>query len=81
MPNAFLQKIVAAALSTFNDVIIKRAFLAGVPLIDLRLVCDEDSDYANEIEPSESGDGKIARIIVRLVNEHDFGKRRTEVYF
>ncbi len=81
MPDAFVQKIAVAALSTFNDVIVRRAFLSGVPLIDLRLVCNEDSDYANEIEPSESGGEKIARTILRLVGEHDFGKRRTEVFF
>jgi hypothetical protein len=81
MPDAFVQKIAVAALSTFNDVIIRQAFSAGVPLIDLRLVCDEDSDYANEIEPSEAGGGKIAKTILRLINEHDFGKRRTEVFF
>jgi hypothetical protein len=81
MPDAFVQKIAVAALSTFNDVIVRQAFAAGVPLIDLRLVCNEDSDYANEIEPSESGGAKIAQTILRLVNEHDFGRRRTEVFF
>jgi len=80
IPEPFTQKIAVAALATFNDVIIRHAFLAGVPLIDLRLVCDEDSDYANEIEPSEKGGGKIANVIVRLVSEHDFGSRRTEVF-
>ena len=75
------QKVAVAALATFNDVIIKQAFLAGVPLIDLRLVCSEDSDYANEIEPSESGGEKIARSILKVVNEHDFSKRKTEVFF
>jgi hypothetical protein len=81
MPDALVQRIAVAALSTFNDVIIKQAFLAGVPLIDLRLVCNEDSDYANEIEPSEAGGGKIAKTILRLVNEHDFEKHKTEVFF
>ena len=80
IPEPFTQKIAVAALATFNDVIIRQAFLAGVPLIDLRLVCDEDSDYANEIEPSEKGGGKIADAIVRLVSEHDFESRRTEVF-
>jgi hypothetical protein len=81
MPDALVQKIAVAALSTFNDVIIKQAFLAGLPLIDLRLVCDEDSDYANEIEPSEAGGRKIAKTILHLDNEHDFEKHKTEVFF
>jgi hypothetical protein len=80
IPEPFTQKIAVAALATFNDVIIRRAFLSGVPLIDLRLVCDEDSDYANEIEPSEKGGGKIASAVVRLVSEHNFESRRTEVF-
>jgi hypothetical protein len=80
IPDPFTQKIAVAALATFNDVIIRHAFLAGVPLIDLRLVCDENSDYANEIEPSEKGGGKIANAIVRLVSEHNFESRRTEVF-
>src|SRR5215475_3191114 len=80
IPEPFTQKIAVAALTIFNDVIIRQAFQAGVPLIDLRLVCDEDSDYANEIEPSEKGGGKIAKAIVRVVNEHNFESGRTEVF-
>jgi hypothetical protein len=80
MQEPFTQKIAVAALATFNDVIIRQTFLEGVPLIDLRLVCDEDSDYANEIEPSEKGGGKIADAIVRLVSGHNFESRRTEVF-
>ena len=80
IPDAFTQKIAVAALATFNDVIIRLAFLSGFPLIDLRLVCDENSDYANEIEPSEKGGGKIANAIVRLVGEHNFENHRTEVF-
>ena len=80
IPEPFTQKIAVAALTIFNDVIIRQAFQAGVPLIDLRLVCDEDSDYANEIEPSEKGGGKIAKAILRLVNEHNFESHRTEVF-
>jgi len=80
IPEPFTQKIAVAALTIFNDAIIRQAFQAGVPLIDLRLVCNEDSDYANEIEPSEKGGGKIAKAILRLVNEHNFESHRTEVF-
>lgn len=81
IPEDFAQKISVAALATFNDVIIKQAFLAGVPLIDLRLVCSEDSDYANEIEPSDAGGEKIAKTILRVVNEHNFDERKTKIFF
>lgn len=80
MPEPMVQKIAVAALTVFNDAIIKQAFLAGVPLIDLRLVCNEDSDYANEIEPSEAGGRKIANAIVQLVREHRFESRRTQAF-
>lgn len=75
------RKIMVAALATFNDVIIKQAFLAGIPLIDLRLVCNQPSDYANAIEPSEAGGEKIAKTILRVVNEHNFETLKTEVFF
>jgi lysophospholipase L1-like esterase len=81
MQETFAQKISVAALATFNDVIIKQAFLAGVPLIDLRLICTESADYANEIEPSEAGGEKIAETILRVVNEHNYEAHRTEVFF
>lgn len=80
MPESFVQKIAVAALTIFNDAIIRQAFSAGIPLIDLRLVCNEDSDYANEIEPSEAGGKKIASAIARLVNEHDFESRKTQAF-
>ena len=80
IPDLFTQKIAVAALTIFNDVIIKQAFIAGLPLIDLRLVCNEDSDYANEIEPGEKGGEKIAKAIVRLISEHNFESCRTEVF-
>jgi hypothetical protein len=48
---------------TFNDVILRTAFQWHLPVIDLRLICTEASDYANPIEPSGSGGAKIARAI------------------
>ncbi|MFO0865460.1 MAG: SGNH/GDSL hydrolase family protein [Gemmataceae bacterium] len=54
-----------AGLAGFNECILREAFRAGVPVIDLRLICDQRSDYSSlsPIEPSESGGGKIARAI------------------
>jgi len=79
-PDELMQKIAVAALASFNDVIVRQASLAGLPLIDLRYVCNEDSDYANPIEPSEIGGLKIARTIIRVVKDHDFDKGLTEIY-
>lgn len=51
------------ALMLFNDVILRAAFHWRLPVIDLRLICSEPSDYANPIEPSGAGGAKIARAI------------------
>ena len=69
-------------LVAFNDVIIRTAFAARLPLIDLRLVCTEAADYSplSPIEPSERGGAKIATAIVDAVTRHDFAARRTAVW-
>jgi len=76
---AVLQRMAVTALAVFNDCIIRAAFAHGLPLIDLRLICTDEGDYANLIEPSERGGEKIARTIVDLV-QHGFTGGRTEVF-
>jgi len=80
LPDPVLQRLAVTALAIFNDVIIRQAFLAGVPLLDLRLICNEKSDYANEIEPSVAGGEKISSAILKVIAEHDFLRKRTEVF-
>jgi len=77
-PDPQRQRLVVTALTVFNDVITREAFGRGLPLIDLRLLCDEDEDYANPIEPSVHGGAKIARAIAALVTAPP--ARRPEVY-
>ncbi|HEU0097999.1 MAG TPA: GDSL-type esterase/lipase family protein [Allosphingosinicella sp.] len=62
-PSSPDHRIVRTALALFNDVISRAAFAQGAGLIDLRLICDEDEDYANPIEPSARGGDKIASAI------------------
>jgi lysophospholipase L1-like esterase len=76
---AALQRMAIAGLTAFNDCIIRAAFAHGLPLLDLRLICTEEGDYANPIEPSARGGEKIARTIVDLV-KHGFTGGRTEVF-
>jgi hypothetical protein len=80
IPDRQLQRIAVAALTIFNDVIIRQAVMAGLPLIDLRLVCNEESDYANEIEPSVEGGEKITDAILQLLTQHRFELGRTEIF-
>jgi len=67
-----------AALALFNDVIVRSAVQALVPVIDLRTVCDQAQDYSDisPIEPSGHGGAKIARVIAEICAEHDFSLRR-----
>jgi hypothetical protein len=78
-PDPLRRKLAVTALTLFNDVITREAFSRGLPLIDLRLVCNEDGDYANPIEPSVQGGAKIASAIASLVAVRDFW-RRSEVF-
>ena len=70
------------ALSVFNDVILREAFSAKVPVIDLRLLCDDALDYSSvsPIEPSVAGGEKIVRAIVSVVTEHNFTVHRSAVF-
>jgi hypothetical protein len=66
-PSAPNHKVIKAALSLFNDRITRAAFKHGLALIDLRLLCAEEGDYANPIEPSVQGGAKMAAAIAALV--------------
>ena len=79
-PDPQLQTLATAGLALFNDAILRAAFGYGLPVLDLRLICDRAEDYANPIEPSAKGGAKIAAAVARLVREHDFGKGRAEVF-
>ena len=50
-------------LMMFNDVILRAAFERRLPVIDLRLIVVDASDYANELEPSSQGAEKIATAV------------------
>ena len=73
------QRIIRTALAVFNDAITRTAFSRGAALIDLRLLCDEDADYANPIEPSVHGGAKIAAAISRFVAGTSPGQARSYV--
>lgn len=66
-PDLTRRSIAAAGLALLNDSITREAFARGVTVIDLRLVCREDRDFANPIEPSTIGGAKIAAAIARFV--------------
>jgi lysophospholipase L1-like esterase len=75
-----LKRAAAAALTAFNDVILRTGFERGLPVLDLRSVCSDPSDYANPIEPSAAGGRKIAAGIAGLLATHDFAAAHATVY-
>ena len=75
-----LQKMAMVALANFNDVIFRQAFQLKIPLIDLRVLCDEEEDFANPIEPSAIGGQKIARAIVDMLDSSEGSERKSVVY-
>lgn len=66
-PEPWRRRLAATALTLLNDVITREAFSRGTTLIDLRLICDVDEDFANPIEPSARGGAKIAHAIAAFV--------------
>lgn len=65
-PSSPDHRLIRTALALFNDVIGRAAFARGLTLIDLRLLCSDDEDYANPIEPSALGGDKIAAAVARF---------------
>ncbi|TWU10515.1 SGNH/GDSL hydrolase family protein [Allorhodopirellula heiligendammensis] len=61
-----------AGLAIINDTITRTAFKNGLDLIDLRLLCNDPTDYSevSPIEPSHAGGAKIATAIMRAVSGH-----------
>ena len=58
-----MQKRGMGAIAAFNDRIQRSALRLGVPVLELRDLCNEPADYSNPIEPSTQGGAKIARAI------------------
>jgi lysophospholipase L1-like esterase len=79
-PDPIQRRVATTALAVINDCIVREAVTRNLPLIDLRVVCNADSDLANPIEPSVQGGGKIAKAITALLLEHDFSARRSVVF-
>jgi signal transduction histidine kinase len=80
IPDARTRRLALTALPLFNDIILREAFSRGLPVLDLREICDDDEDYANPIEPSVRGGAKIAAAIVRVATGHRFPFGRSEVF-
>jgi hypothetical protein len=75
------QRVAATALAIFNDRVLRRAAAARLSVVELRLVCDEDSDYASETLLSHAGVRKVANVARSALYEVSRNPGRTRVYF
>jgi hypothetical protein len=73
----------ATALGVFNDVILREAIRHRLPVLDLRMICTEHSDYSvvSPIEPSSTGGAKIASRLVTTIVQHDFTVSGCRLYW
>jgi hypothetical protein len=67
-PDPQRRRLAGTALTLLNDVITREAFARGLSLLDLRVLCGEDSDFANPIEPSIQGGQKIAQAVAAFLH-------------
>jgi hypothetical protein len=75
------QHVAATALAIFNDRILRQAFWAKLSIVELRLICDEDGDYASETLLSRAGVRKVANVGRAALYEVSREPGRTRVYF
>ena len=77
-----MEGIPMTALAMFNEIILREAFMAKIPVIDLRLICPEAADFSeiSAIEPSSIGGEKIVKAIVRLLTNHKFESKQSIIY-
>ena len=66
-PEPDRRRVAATALTLLNDCVTREVFRRNFSLIDLRLICDSDDDFANPIEPSVRGGAKIAAAIAGFI--------------
>jgi hypothetical protein len=75
------RRAAAAALAIFNDRVLRQAVAANLSVVDLRFVCDEDSDFASETLLSLTGVRKVANVGRTALYEVSRERGRTRVYF
>jgi len=75
------RRAAASALTAFNDAITREAFARGLALVDLRLICGSDEDFAGPTGPSVRGGAKIAAAVAGwAAQDGPAGRRRSEVF-
>jgi len=85
VPDHFVEpvqhRVFSTALAIFNDRVMRSAVAAGLPIVELRLVCNENADFANETLLSRAGVRKAANVIRSALYDVSRSVERTRVYF
>ena len=77
----YQERVAATALAIFNDRILRRTIAAHLSIVELRLICDEDGDYASETLLSHAGVRKVANVARSALYDVSRNPGRTRVYF
>lgn len=75
------ERVAATALAIFNDRVLRRTIAAHLSIVELRLICDEDGDYASETLLSHAGVRKVANVARSALYDISRNPGRTRVYF
>ncbi len=65
------QEAITVIGRVFNDVVYSTGKKFGVEVLELREIFTESIDYANPIEPSHIGGGKLAKKILEWADDHE----------
>jgi hypothetical protein len=79
-PDPGRRRVAVVALAAFNDIITREAFARGLSLLDLRVICGHDEDFAAPTGPSVRGGAKIAAAIAGWATRQGPVRRRSEVF-
>ena len=80
-PNWEQQQAACAALAVFNDRLIRRVFAAKLPLVDLSLVCTDETDYADATRLSKQGLRKASNVVVSALYAVGRDPSRADIFF
>lgn len=71
-----------SALSLYNDVSVRTGVRGRVPILDLREICTDPTDYSTKspIEPSVLGGAKISGRLGSIIQSHPFGHLECMIY-
>ena len=74
------QRLCVTALAVFNDCILRAAVRNALPVLDLRMLMNQDAYYANAIEPSAKGGEQITGVLRHILLHHNFENKSCVLY-